>query len=743
MQTFRTHRSRHIFGQIGPRRRVWSIIGLLFLLSVVFLASIPYPQPVAADGVVLLDETFAGRTTSGWRFVQLPASDPACLTAADLNTTTPGSIPGCLSGSPGNLPDFDGEGTLRLTRNTRDQAAAVWYDTPISSDRGLRITFDMFVYNGTDADGISVFLIDGKETPTTAGAFGGSLGYAQREFRGARVPGIEGGYVGIGFDEWGNFANDSEGRGTACPVGNQSPFGTTQNLIKHTVTLRGAGNDLNGYCWLDSYQLRDLRPGLTLSFPGVTQRTDDIRRRVRMTLSPSPGNRVSVDMDFFDGQGFVNIIPPYDLNTAPNQPAFPETFKLGFAAATGDNTNIHEIRNLRVTTVPPDLSITKQAVGDFTVGQNGTYTLSVTNAASAGPAASPITVKDTLPPGLTFVTASGTGWSCSANGQEVSCTFTPTPNAPVGAGATLPPITLTVKVAAPAFPQVTNTATVDTPDEGDPNDNTTTTITTVNGAPVLIACKAVALAIDADRNNTPSPGDTLAYTIEITNSGSLPAAGTTYTDTPDSNTALVAGSVQASQGNVLAGPPPVNVSIGGIPAGGGVTIAYQTIVNESLPEGVTIVSNQGAITGNNFSNLLTDDCGTPEPNDPTRITVTSTGGTTAITLESFTVKQQGGTVVVRWVTSAEINTLGFHLYRSTEASRENAVRVTPDLILGQGRGQQGATYTWTDTNVTAGVTYTYWLQEVETDGTVSEYGPATTGGPQDRGNRVFLPVLTR
>jgi hypothetical protein len=114
------------------------------------------------------------------------------------NTATPN--PGLTAGSPANpngvipilgIGDPPGAGTLRLTSNRFDQAAFVIYNNPISATEGLRVTFDYYAYNrGTalsreycppllGADGISFFLIDGTATPTKAGGYGGSLGYAR------------------------------------------------------------------------------------------------------------------------------------------------------------------------------------------------------------------------------------------------------------------------------------------------------------------------------------------------------------------------------------------------------------------------------------------------------------------------------------------------------------------------------------------------------------------------------------
>ncbi len=77
----------------------------------------------------------------------------------------------------------------------------------------------------------------------------------------------------------------------------------------------------------------------------------------------------------------------------------------------GGNTHTYDVG----FTPPPDLSITKtHPVANYQAGQNITFTLTVTNAASAGPVvAGPITVTDTLPAGLSNISVSGTTWNFS------------------------------------------------------------------------------------------------------------------------------------------------------------------------------------------------------------------------------------------------------------------------------------------------------------------------------------------
>jgi uncharacterized repeat protein (TIGR01451 family)/fimbrial isopeptide formation D2 family protein len=102
----------------------------------------------------------------------------------------------------------------------------------------------------------------------------------------------------------------------------------------------------------------------------------------------------------------------------------------------------------------PELTLTKAAVGTFTVGINGVYRLTLTNTSAVAATAGTITVVDTLPAGLTYVSAAGSGWSCSAAGQVVTCTT----GATIAPGTAAPDITLTVAVAVAAAPSVINVA---------------------------------------------------------------------------------------------------------------------------------------------------------------------------------------------------------------------------------------------------------------------------------------------
>src|SRR5262249_46332264 len=105
------------------------------------------------------------------------------------------------------------------------------------------------------------------------------------------------------------------------------------------------------------------------------------------------------------------------------------------------------------TTGTPDLTIAKTHAGSFAQGQDGTYTLTVSNGGTAATSAQ-VTAKDTLPGGLTATAMSGTGWTCTLS------TLTCTRADALAGGAVYPAITLTVSVAANAPSSVTNAASV-------------------------------------------------------------------------------------------------------------------------------------------------------------------------------------------------------------------------------------------------------------------------------------------
>jgi len=79
-------------------------------------------------------------------------------------------------------------------------------------------------------------------------------------------------------------------------------------------------------------------------------------------------------------------------------------------------------------------------------------------------------------------------------------------------------------------------------------------------------------------------------------------------------------------------------------------------------------------------------------------------------------------VVVEWSTASELDTAGFNLYRSDRPDGPFA-RINQDLIPASPDPLVGGSYSFTDTDVVAGHTYYYQLEDVETSGTTTRHGP--------------------
>jgi uncharacterized repeat protein (TIGR01451 family) len=151
-----------------------------------------------------------------------------------------------------------------------------------------------------------------------------------------------------------------------------------------------------------------------------------------------------------------------------------------------DDTTVREPR--------PDLTVTSSHTGNFVATHQGTYTLSVQNLATE-PAHGPTTVTDTLPAGLTFVSAAGTNWACSAIGQVVTCTYAPT----VAGLTTAPAIALVVNVASNLRgTAVTNAVHVANADDTKAVNNDATDVTAVDApqaAPTTLTATPLVLSL--------------------------------------------------------------------------------------------------------------------------------------------------------------------------------------------------------------------------------------------------------
>jgi uncharacterized repeat protein (TIGR01451 family)/fimbrial isopeptide formation D2 family protein len=304
----------------------------------------------AAAGSLLLSETFSGSTVTDPGFVPL---DDACLTgAAGPPPVGQSALGPCTDHQSGPVPPIGvTPGYLQLTDVLGGATGGVLYNRPLPGNGGLEVTFEQYQYGGTAADGISFFLVDGAAELTKTGAYGGGLGYAQR----GDDPGVAHGYLGVGLDAYGNFAVDFEGRGAGCPDDEKPPsVYRVYDRPPNNVTLRGPGDGLSGYCYLAGTGTTtpigtdpdgNILYGSTLPGRLHADTLDTAKRTVRVTVSAAVRPTVTVEIDF--GSGFQQVL----TRTMPQDA--PRTYKFGWAASTGSETDVHLIRNVEVSSVVP------------------------------------------------------------------------------------------------------------------------------------------------------------------------------------------------------------------------------------------------------------------------------------------------------------------------------------------------------------------------------------------------------
>jgi gliding motility-associated-like protein len=271
--------------------------------------------------------------------------------------------------------DLDGSGYLRLTNNSLNQTGFVRSTQSFNSGDGLDISFEYFTYGGSGADGITFFLFDtSAESTFNMGGFGGSLGYAQRSDLG--VKGLSKAYLGIAFDEFGNFSNPVQGR-----IGGPGQRSSS-------VTIRGDGDGTgsvqNGstlpnsnYEFLTNIQTSNTDAMTAIGLSSVFQITGNQSGRTAPGGSLEPNEsgfrkaRILVEPNGF-GTGYkINVyltentagtlkthrvVNDFSYISTSNAPA---SLSYGFASSTGGANNFHEVRNLGIV-VP--LSVPKNPV---------------------------------------------------------------------------------------------------------------------------------------------------------------------------------------------------------------------------------------------------------------------------------------------------------------------------------------------------------------------------------------------
>jgi uncharacterized repeat protein (TIGR01451 family) len=211
-----------------------------------------------------------------------------------------------------------------------------------------------------------------------------------------------------------------------------------------------------------------------------------------------------------------------------------------------------------LTVAAPDWVLTKTALNApfFPSQTNAQYELSARNIGNANALLGQLlTVTDTFPLGITPVSVTAAGWTCTITAPIVSCTRSDA----LATGASHPPIVITASVASTATGSVTNSATVEGGGDNNPANNTVTATTDILKSPLI----SKSFAPTATQVNQAAQ-----LTIELNNTNTVALLNAAFSDTLPAGITLAAAPAPVTNcgGTVTA------ASLGSIVSGANMTI---------------------------------------------------------------------------------------------------------------------------------------------------------------------------
>ena len=327
---------------------------------------------------------------------------------------------------------------------------------------------------------------------------------------------------------------------------------------------------------------------------------------VRFRVGTGAGVPPGADPRYPDGGGVI----------APQQ-SFTVSFDVVVAADAADGTQILNTAVLSsrdvdgtpftaIASVPaavtvhsvPDVVIDKSHTGAFVRGQQGTFTLIVSNIGGR-PTTDPVAIDDTLPAGLGIAGASGTGWACKINpgANSLHCDRGDS----LASGAAFPAVSVLVNVLESAPGTVVNTGVTSGGGETNTGNNTDTDTVPIGSVADVAIVKSVT-------PTTTAPGTNVTYSLVVTNNGPSTAqnvtvsdplpAGMTFVSVVPSGCGLASTTVNCSLGDLAKGQSVTITLVSGVPP----ALARKTRTNTAT---VTSTTPDSDLSNNKASATVT------------------------------------------------------------------------------------------------------------------------------------------
>ncbi|RWX00756.1 Ig-like domain-containing protein [Flavobacterium cerinum] len=489
-----------------------------------------------------------------WAFIALSSTEVVAQFAV-VEDFRGGGNPDIIIGDNAILTSGNADpvnsGWLRLTPALGNKKGYAYINKSFPATLGVLMDFEYKIWRDVEdvtysgADGLSIFLFDGTITSNdfALGGYGGSLGYAKFD----STPGLKGGYVGIGIDEYGNFANPNSSAKYGGP--GERPNSV---VMRGPTTTNNSANVVGGVQptnrFLTGKTIRTSTTAPFFTYDNISVVGDRNQNAIDYnTVTPTRPNdatfyrRVQVEIQRVDLAGeYYKIIVRWKTN--PNDLDFtqileyttqdvpPALLKIGFAGGTGGGFNYHEIRNLFVTT-PGNLRVSKRADKDLlqlTAPDNIlTYTIEVTNDTDFE--APNISFKDKITDAYGDDLIEGTDYNVESitttgfvstalpdvttiTSNEITGTLV------LGARKTGRIVMVVKLLRAPQGNVLSNLANVDYPLDEDKNNNTSIVRTPVIATGVDLVLSKTVTQQCIDGSNTTLP----IFTVNVSNIGSLP-----------------------------------------------------------------------------------------------------------------------------------------------------------------------------------------------------------------------------